>query len=153
MFQFIVLPLAVIGIAGAGFVLSMRTKFGPVQSLVRRTNRRFMNPRQLAKAGRTGSWASVVDHVGRASGKQYRTPVAVAMAEGDFVVPLPYGPTADWVRNVLAAGEATITHDGDDVHVISPELQGPAANRWFSDSEQRQHRVFGVSDFLVLRRG
>jgi hypothetical protein len=42
-------------------------------------------------------------------------------AIGDqFVIVLPYGPGADWVRNVLAHGSATLVHEGRTVRVDQP---------------------------------
>jgi hypothetical protein len=38
--------------------------------------------------------------------------VAFATDDG-FVIALPYGPGADWVKNVLASGSATIVNEGD----------------------------------------
>jgi deazaflavin-dependent oxidoreductase (nitroreductase family) len=133
----------------AVFVQSFRTKWGPVQSAIRRFNRDVTNPRQLETAGQPGAWAAVVHHNGRVSGTAYRTP-AVAVPTGDgFVFALPYGPGADWARNVLAAGGATIDHEGRSVPVEDPRLVPSAeANPLFPPGEQRMHRLFGVVDFL-----
>ena len=46
------------------------------------------------------------------SGRQYETPVGPFAVGDDFVIGLPYGPGADWVRNVLANGSATLVHQG-----------------------------------------
>lgn len=135
-----------------GFTVSFRTKFRPVQSAIRRLNRRVLNPRQMRTAGQPGAWASVINHVGRTSGTSYQTPVVAVPTDDGFVIALPYGPTADWVRNVVAAGAATIEHDGRTVRVTRPELVPAAdANPLFAAKEQRMQRVFGVNDFLLLR--
>ncbi|TYP87993.1 nitroreductase family deazaflavin-dependent oxidoreductase [Blastococcus xanthinilyticus] len=140
---------AAVVLLAALFVQSFRAKWGPVQRAVRRFNRDVTNPRQLATAGRPGAYAAVVHHRGRVSGTAYRTP-AVAVPAGDgFVFALPYGPGADWVRNVLAAGTATVEHEGRSVEVQRPRLVDESeANRFFPPREQRMHRVFGVVDFL-----
>lgn len=141
------------GVLWVGFVLSFRTKFGPVQRVIRRVNKRVFNPQQLRTAGQPGAYASVIGHVGRTSGAAYRTPVVAVPTDDGFVVALPYGPTADWVRNVLAAGGARVEHDGEIVDVDAPRLVGPTdADRYFPPREQRGHRRFGVDDFLLLRR-
>lgn len=139
-------------VLGLVFVWSFRTKADPVQTAVRRMNRRFINPRQLRTAGQPGAYASVVRHVGRTSGANYATPV-VAMPDDDgFVIALPYGPRTDWVRNVMAAGSATIDHEGRTVRVEHPELVAAAdANPVFGIQEQRTHRLFKTTDFLRLR--
>jgi hypothetical protein len=46
----------------------------------------------------------IVTHVGRKSGKDYRTPVNAFRAPEGFLIALTYGRESEWVRNVLAAG-------------------------------------------------
>ena len=38
------------------------------------------------------------------------------------MIALPYGPGANWVRNVLASGSATIVHEGQTLDVDRPEI-------------------------------
>ena len=64
----------------------------------------------------------VVHHVGRKSGRSYRTPVNAFARPGGFTIPLTYGTESEWTRNVLAAGEAEITMRGRDHHVTNPRL-------------------------------
>jgi deazaflavin-dependent oxidoreductase (nitroreductase family) len=73
-------------------------------------------PRWVARANRAGlnrvtkfiaPWApgwAVVIHRGRKSGKTFRTPLWAFRRGDGYVIALTYGSTADWVRNVLAAG-------------------------------------------------
>lgn len=136
-----------------GFVWSFRTKNPVVQGAIRRINRGFTNPKQLRSAGQPGSYASVVHHVGRRSGTDYRTPVVVQPAGDDLLVALPYGPGADWVQNVLSAGSATVEHEGHTIWTTGATLVPvEVANPHFPAKEQRMHRVYGVRDFLRLRR-
>lgn len=134
------------------FALSFRTGFRPVLDVVRRFNRSVTNPRQLLEAGRPGAEASVVHHVGRTTGARYATPV-VAVPTGDgYLVALPYGPGTDWVRNILAAGTATVEHDGRTVRVDHPELVPAAeADPYVGRGQQRLHRLFGIDRFLRVR--
>src|ERR1700747_688030 len=46
----------------------------------------------------------ILTHVGRKSGKVYRTPINVFRAPGGFIIALTYGGQSEWVKNVLAAG-------------------------------------------------
>lgn len=143
---------AVAGVAWLAFTLSFRTRFRLVQDAIRRLNRRTINPRQLRTAGRPGARASVVQHVGRTSGTTYRTPVVAVPIDGGFVIALPYGPGTDWVRNVRAAGAATIEYEGHRVLVERPEVvPGSDAGPHFPHTVQRTHRLYGVDDFLLLR--
>ena len=73
-------------------------------------------PRLVARANKTGlnrltrfvaPWApgwGVVIHRGRRSGRTFRTPLWVFRRDHGYVIALTYGPQADWVRNVIAAG-------------------------------------------------
>lgn len=122
-----------------------------MQDAIRRLNRRVINPRQLRTAGEPGTYASVVHHVGRRSGTPYRTPVVAVPVDDGFLIALPYGPGADWVRNVLAAGSMTLDHEGARYDLERPTLLGiDVANRHFPAKEQRMHRLYGVRDFLRL---
>ncbi|MGW5050007.1 nitroreductase family deazaflavin-dependent oxidoreductase [Actinokineospora sp. NPDC004072] len=143
-----------VAVLGVLFLVAMRVKFRPVQSAVRRMNRRVVNPRQLRTAGQRGAYASVVRHRGRVSGAEYRTPVVmVADGDGALVIALPYGPRTDWVRNVIAAGGAVVEHDGKSFPVTHPEFVAEAqVGSLFAAGDQRAHRLFAVTDFLRLRR-
>jgi F420H(2)-dependent quinone reductase len=50
----------------------------------------------------------ILTHVGRKSGKVYRTPVNVFRASKGFIIALTYSSRSEWVNNVLAAGGATV---------------------------------------------
>ena len=50
----------------------------------------------------------ILTHVGRKSGKVYRTPVNVFRAPEGFLVALTYGRESEWVKNVVAAGGARL---------------------------------------------
>lgn len=140
-------------VLGAVFVLGMRRKSPRVQGAVRRMNKAFWNPKALETAGTPGAYASVVHHVGRRSGTPYETPVVPVETDDGFAVALPYGTRADWVQNVLAAGRATITHDGETHEVDRPEVVPSAdLDACFDESERRTQRAFGVDQCLVLHR-
>lgn len=74
-------------------------------------------------AGRrwTPLWG-LMRHRGRRSGRVYETPVVLRPIPGGFVVPLPWGSTTDWCRNVLAAGRAQVRWKGHDRNVERPEV-------------------------------
>ena len=142
--------LLVVAVA-AVVVLGMRSKVPFVVDLVRRNNRRMVNPRQLRTAGRPGAYAGVVRHVGRRSGRAYETPVVPFPTDDGFVVPLPYGDRADWVRNVLASGSATVVHEGSTYSVDHPALVPVATVRdALPAKELRNLRTFGVDRCITL---
>ncbi|MGZ4746107.1 MAG: hypothetical protein ACXVYY_03375 [Oryzihumus sp.] len=104
----------------AFFVAAMRSGSRPLVDVVRQGNKRVLNPVMLKMAGRRHWYAARVEHVGRRSGRPYATPVVAVPVEGGFAIPLPYGDEVDWLRNVLAAGEATVVLDGVRHRVRQP---------------------------------
>ncbi|MCC7077363.1 MAG: nitroreductase family deazaflavin-dependent oxidoreductase [Acidimicrobiia bacterium] len=138
---------------GLVWLIGMRTKLSPVIDFQRRVNRRLVNPRQMRTAGTEGSYAGVVRHTGRESGRQYETPVVPLPTSDGFVILLVYGARSHWVRNVLAAGTATIVYEGETCDVVEPEIIPVAeAGREFSARERREMWVFGNKTCLRLRR-
>ena len=67
-------------------------------------------------------YMAVVEHEGRKSGKAYRTPVMAFVDGGVLVVILNYGTEADWVRNVRAAGSASVVHRGKRYRLTDPRV-------------------------------
>jgi deazaflavin-dependent oxidoreductase (nitroreductase family) len=141
----LVLVVSVIGIV---FVTGMRAKSPPVVNGVRKLGR-AMRPLAIKSAGGPGASTSVVHHVGRTSGRTYSTPVVAQPIDDGFVIALPYGLSADWLKNVLARASATIEHDGGTHDVDRPEVVPLAVlDHVFSPADQRAHRVFGVDQCL-----
>lgn len=144
---------AVVAVAGGVFFVGMRRKSPLVLDPVRRMNKAVMNPMQLKSAGTPGAYASVLEHEGRTSGRRYRTPIVAEVTDDGFVIALPYGDRADWVRNVIAAGRATLTHEAETYHLDQPTLV-PMAEvvAQFPAKDRRTHDLFGVDHALRLRR-
>jgi deazaflavin-dependent oxidoreductase (nitroreductase family) len=147
----------VLGLAVAApvavLLLGLRRKYPPVVDMVRRFARDVGNPRMLRSAGGPGASASIVRHVGRSSGKSYETPVTAVPTADGFVIALPYGANIDWLKNLLAAGSATLVHDGQAHLVDQPEVVPVArAAQDFSPGERRVLRVLGVNECLRLHR-
>ena len=150
-----ILAAAAIAVAAVGsvFVLGMRAKSPLVLGAVVALSRRVVNPRQLVLAGQPGAYASIIRHVGRRTGRAYETPVGV-VADGDtFLIVLPYGRGTQWLRNVLAAGEAVLVTEGRTYRVDRPEVipTQEIAGR-LSPSDRRAVRLFATDDCLRLHR-
>ena len=134
------------------FTVGMRTKSPRVLNAIRKTNRAVFNPRQR-DAGTPGAYASLIRHTGRTTGASYETPVVAAATEDGFVVALPYGSQADWLKNVLANGTATIVCEGLTHRLKEPEVVPiGSADRYFSPKDQRAHRLFGTRECLRVHR-
>ena len=116
-------------------------------------NKRVFNPRALRNSELSGSKWQVIRHVGRKSGTAYRTPLEAMPVDGGFVVTLVYGPRSDWVRNVLAAGTATLEVNGDTVDLVEPELiTADEAFRLLPPGTKRPPKLLKIDTFLLMRR-
>jgi len=148
-----ILGAVVIGFAAlaVAFVVGWRAKSGLVLGPIIWLSKRFMNPRQMRSAGTPGAYASVVRHRGRATGTAYETPVGVVEDGDTFLVALPYGERAQWLRNVLTAGSATLVHEGATYRVDRPELVPMATvAHQFTAGDQGAFRWLRVETCLRL---
>ncbi|HEU4921181.1 MAG TPA: hypothetical protein VFT20_15690 [Candidatus Limnocylindrales bacterium] len=145
----VVLGLAALAVA---FVVGWRAKSRLVLGPIVWFSKKVMNPMQMRTAGTSGAYASIIRHRGRISGAEYATPVGV-IADGEaFLIALPYGSRAQWLRNVLAAGSATLVHEGTTYQVDRPELIAlPTVADRFSASDQGLFRWLRVEDCLRLQ--
>ncbi len=97
---------------------------------LRRVNRIITNP-LLGSVGWLVPPLAIVHHVGRRSGKRYRTPVVAFRATAGFVIPLTYGRDVDWARNLLAAGGGDVVQMGRSWRLQHPRIvDGEAARPW-----------------------
>lgn len=150
----IVAALLVAAASYASFVLvAMRTKDPGLLRVVRRVNKATFNRLQVKTAGTPGAYAALIRHRGRRSDTPYETPVGAVATEDGFVITLPYGTESDWLRNVLAAGEATLVHDGEAYEVDTPELVDTSeVIDHIPEKERRVLAIFKVERCLRLRR-
>ena len=134
-------------------LLGMRAKSPFALRLVRAFNHRFANPRQMKTAGKAGAYAGVIRHVGRRSGAIHETPVGPFATDAGFVIALPYGTSPDWVKNVLAAGSATVVTEGQTYEVDQPEIV-PLADvvDVVPEKDRRSLRLFRVEQAMRVRR-
>jgi deazaflavin-dependent oxidoreductase (nitroreductase family) len=89
----------------------------PLPRWLARFNKRVINRIEIRRGVRP-----VLLHVGRSSGKSYSTPLDAHPIDGGFLFIPMYGPRTDWVRNVLAAGEAKLRIGGEEQELVSPRL-------------------------------
>jgi len=144
--------LLVVVIVVVVFLIGMRRKTPWVLNAVRRFARGIGNPFQMRSAGKPGSYASVIRHTGRVSGRAYETPVAARATEDGFVIATVYGPNTDWLKNVLVSGTATIVHEGRTFEVYRPELvPTDAVERYFGRKELRNLRRYRVTRSVQVR--
>lgn len=88
-------------------------------------------PDQGLWAGRIAPWG-VVHHVGRKSNRQYETPVLAFVDAGRISIALNYGADADWVKNVVAAGEFSLVRGGKTMQVAGVRVLPSDSPTWSS---------------------
>ena len=111
---------------------------------VERLQIKYMNP-VFRRLGRYLPSFAIVKHRGRTSGKEYETVVNAFRKGNTLAVLLGHGKT-NWVKNVLAAGEADVHLFRGDVHITNPRIL-PAgtddpALPWIIRQGARQTGVF-----------
>lgn len=116
-------------------------------------NRRFTNPAARSIA----PWLpnlGTLEHVGRKSGKTYRTPLLVFKTDVGFVILIGYGPESDWVKNVLAGGPTVLRKRGKAVALGDPRLADKAdAAQLVSPASRVFYRLFPYNEAaLILKK-
>ena len=101
----------------------------PAPRSIARFNRRFTNRLALKVAGYLPGFA-IVSHVGRKSGRAYRTPVNAFRTDDGYIIALTYGVESDWVKNVLAAGSCELQTRGRRVCLVNPHINTDQSKVW-----------------------
>jgi deazaflavin-dependent oxidoreductase (nitroreductase family) len=101
----------------------------PAPRSMARFNRRFTNRLTLRIAGYLPGFA-IVNHVGRKSGRAYRTPINAFRTDGGYIIALTYGSESDWVKNVLAAGSCELQTRGRRVRLFNPRINTDQSKGW-----------------------
>jgi deazaflavin-dependent oxidoreductase (nitroreductase family) len=81
---------------------------------------KYVNPMLRPLSKRLPGFA-VIKHRGRTSGKDYETIVTAYRKGSVLAIGLAHGKT-NWVKNVLAAGEADIHVGRKDLHLVNPRV-------------------------------
>jgi deazaflavin-dependent oxidoreductase (nitroreductase family) len=121
----------------------------PLPKRLARFNLHVTN-RVLGPVARQLPGFAVVSHVGRRSGRVYRTPVNLFRDGDRYAIALTYGSDSQWVRNVLAAGAVDIETRGRRVRLVAPEIVHDARRALVPEPIRPILGVVRVSDFLVL---
>ena len=90
---------------------------------MRQVNRIVTNPLLGTVAGLIPPLA-LVHHVGRKSGRAYRTPVVAFRSAAGFVIPMTYGRDVDWARNIVSAHGCKLEQRGRNFTVHNPRIVG-----------------------------
>lgn len=112
-------------------------------------NKKVTNPIQSRWAGRFRPWIILV-HIGRRSGRAYRTPM-LGWRRGDLLmIGILYGEKSSWVRNVLAADGGEVIRSGKRYRLRNPRVENPAGRSELSMMGRLYARVSGQALVAAL---
>lgn len=123
----------------------------PIPISVGKFNKRVTNRLMIRRANHPPFAA--IRHRGRKSGQEYRIPLNAFPRRDEVVFALTYGSGADWVKNVLADGRATLEYGGEELELQEPRIVGrsdvidalPGYVRFATG-------LIGVTEYLVMER-
>jgi deazaflavin-dependent oxidoreductase (nitroreductase family) len=109
-------------------------------------NKRVFNPRAME----SGRWQTLT-HVGRSSGRTYRTPLEAHEIDGKYLFVLVYGSGADWVQNTLAEGTAVLQAGDEEVRLSSPRIVSEEIARpMLAGKAKLPPRLLKIDEFLIM---
>jgi deazaflavin-dependent oxidoreductase (nitroreductase family) len=119
---------------------------------LRRVNRVFTNP-LLGTIAWLVPPLAVVHHVGRKSGRRYRSPVVAFASASEVVIPMTYGRDVDWARNIVAAGGCELQRLGQRVALTNPRVvDGSVAYPRLPAGVRAVLRAANLPGFVLLDR-
>ncbi len=136
--------ITVIAIAASG-VLMMRFR----KRWLAKINIAFTNRITALFAGWLPGFG-ILTHVGRKSGKVYRTPINVFRASNGFVIALTYSSESEWVKNVLAAGSCALKTVGKKYQLSAPKVVRDPTRRRFPFPVRVVLRIVGADEYMEL---
>jgi len=125
--------------------------------LMMRFRKRWLAKINIALTNRiTGLFAGwlpgfgILTHVGRKSGKVYRTPINVFQASNGFIIALTYSSQSEWVKNVLAAGGCELKTRGKKYRLFAPKVVRDPTRRRFPIPVLVVLRIVGADEYMEL---
>ena len=125
--------------------------------LMMRFRKRWLASFNIAVTNRiTGLFAgwlpgfAILTHVGRKSGKVYRTPINVFRVPNGFIIALTYTRQSEWVKNVLAAGGCELKTLGKKYQLASPKVVHDSSRQRFPIAVRVILRLVGADEYMEL---
>jgi len=123
--------------------------------LLMRFRKRWLAKFNIAVTNRiTGLFAGwlpgfgILTHVGRKSGKVYRTPINVFQVSNGFIIALTYSSQSEWVKNVLAACGCELKTRGRKYQLSSPTVVHDPTRRRFPFLVRIVLRLVGANEYI-----
>ena len=124
-----------------------------VKSTFLKVLNRTLNPLTL-RAARSGRGPfSLIEHVGRRSGRTFEAPLILARVPEGFVSELTYGPQVNWYRNVVAGG-GRVLYRGEWFEITNNSTDSIDLNGWvIRDDDADAHWIRPASGTLIVAPG
>jgi deazaflavin-dependent oxidoreductase (nitroreductase family) len=136
--------ILIVAIAASG-VLMMRFR----KRWLAKINIAFTNRITVLFAGWLPGFG-ILTHVGRKSGKVYRTPINVFRASNGFIIALTYSSQSEWVKNVLVAGGCELTTRGKKYQLSAPNIVRDPTRQRFPVPVRVVLRIVGADEYMEL---
>ena len=120
----------------------------PLLAWLRPVTRRA-NPLMRRLVGRLPSFG-VLSYTGRKSGKRYQIPLNAFRRGKTVAFALTYGADVQWVKNVLASGEAELRQRGRTLRLRDPRLIVDRSGRLVPLVVRVFLRLMRVSEYLTM---
>jgi deazaflavin-dependent oxidoreductase (nitroreductase family) len=117
---------------------------------MRRFTVRFVNPFTRQFVHRLPGFCLLI-YKGRKTNQTYRIPMNVFHRQGHYIFALTYGHDVQWVKNVLASGEADIRIGDRVIHLVDPEPFTDPTRSLMPLPARILLGVFRVHGFLRMR--
>jgi deazaflavin-dependent oxidoreductase (nitroreductase family) len=141
----------------SGIVLLLVPLLAPI--LLIRFRKRWVAAFNLAVTNRITSRSAdrlpgfgILTHVGRKSGRVYRTPVNVFRAPEQFIIALTYSSQSEWVKNVVAAGGCKLKTRGKKYQLSAPKIVRDPTRRRFPIPVRIVLRIVGADEYMELSK-
>ena len=94
----------------------------------------------------------ILKHLGRKSGRVYRTPVNVFRASNGFIIALTYGSQSEWVKNVFATGGCELRTRGKRYELSAPHVVHDPTRGRFPIPVRVVLRLVGADEYMELSK-
>jgi len=94
----------------------------------------------------------ILTHVGRKSGKVYRTPINVFRVSNGFIIALTYSSQSGWVKNVLAADGCELKTRAKTYQLSAPKVVLDPTRQRFPFLVRMVLRIVGADEYIELAR-
>jgi deazaflavin-dependent oxidoreductase (nitroreductase family) len=116
---------------------------------------KILNPVVGTLAGRRHVPMARLHHIGRRTGRSYRTTVGARVRGDVILIPLTFGNQSDWARNVYAAGQCSVHVNGYTIRAEHPRFLAvadvaPLVHAMFNPVERVVFKALGIKQFIRL---